>query len=427
MTRGTLTVVACVCAVLKSAPSLALAPIDYRDTLDKAVLGPTVDSMFENLFDPYVGYQHEYDNNLYRLPSAVTDLATLTGIGPHPRRYDDINSVTTGVDAQWQLGTRQSFDLALRADDNLYTYNTNLNNLSTDDSATWNWGMGSVFTGEVGVHYMRQLASFVNSDLYSRDILNHSEYFAGARYQAGPHWVIFAGALDALYSLSSRQSNGNNTRINEVEIGTELAGDGTNSLGVDYRYTDAHALSDIAIDTVIFHPDYHEESARVLVKYVLSDKSTLDANAGYLRRSYPDSPLVTFSGYIGRINFQWQLSDKTQLVVRAYRQLAADITAETDYFIATGGSIGPTWTLSEKFAIALTGAYDHRNYLGFTPGLNVVPGRRDNLPSESAIFTYNPITALTITGAYSHEHRASNQQEFLYDDDRASVSAFFKF
>ena len=37
-----------------------------------------------------------------------------------------------------------------------------------------------------------------------------------------------------------------------------------------------------------------------------------------------DADLERISGYIGRINFQWQLTDKTQLVLRAYRMLDAE-------------------------------------------------------------------------------------------------------
>lgn len=421
------TVAVCVCSLLRVGPALALAQIDYRDTLDRAVLGPTVDAAFDNLFDPYVGYSHQYDNNLYRLPPGLTDLATLTGIGPHPHRSDDINSVTGGLDAQWQLGTRQSIDLGVRLDDNLFARNTNLNNVSTDDSILWNWGMGSAFTGEIGAHYLRQLASFFNTDVYSHNILNHTEYYAGARYVVGPHLVLFGGALNATYKLTSPVSKPDNTRINELEVGVDVYSDGTNSLGFDYRYADGRTLNILDFPSFFFYPDYREDSARVLVKYVLSDKSILDFNAGFLKRSYSNGPLAPFSGFIGRVNFQWQLTDKTQLVLKAYRMLDADITAQTDYFVGTGGSIGPTWTLSEKFTIALTAAYDHRTYLGLIPGVPVAPGRRDTLPSESAIFTYNPITALTLTGAYSHEHRGTNQQQFLYDDDRFTLSAFFKF
>jgi hypothetical protein len=210
-------------------------------------------------------------------------------------------------------------------------------------------------------------------------------------------------------------------------VGTKLVSDGPDWIGVDYRYTDGTALSDIAVDGIDFKPDYHEQSARVLATYVPTDKSTLDANLGFLRREYPNTPLVTFSGWIGRINYTWQLTDKTQIIMRAYRQLSVDITAETDYFVATGGSIGPTWTPTEKFSIALTGAYDHRSYLGYTPGVTLAPGRRDSLPSEGVIFTYNPIHALTITGTLSHEHRSTNEPEFVYDDSRASLGAVFKF
>lgn len=423
----------CVSGALEFGPACAMPPPDYRDTLDRAVSGPGAEASSQNLFDPYVGYTNVYDSNVFLLPPDVRDLSTLTGIGPHPSREDDINTVTGGVDAQWLLGARQSIDVDARAAENLYTKNTNLNNLSTDDSVIWNWGFGSAFTGEVGAHYSRDLTSFVNTAVYSRNLLGHEEFFAGGRYEAGPHWSLYGGLLDSVYSLSSPLAQSNDTRTKAVEVGTQLVGDSTNSLSFDYRYTDARAPYNITIDAAAFKPDFREDRVRVLVTYVLTDTSSFDGNAGFLKRTYPTTQLGSFSGYVGRLNYDWQVTDKVQLLVSAYRQLSADLTAQTDYFVSTGGSVGPNWTVSEKFSIELTGSYEHRVYIGSDSvylGANPVlqaPGRRDSIPAESVIFNYNPVTPLTITGSYSHEHRGTNQAEFLFDDDRASLAAVFKF
>jgi hypothetical protein len=59
--------------------------------------------------------------------------------------------------------------------------------------------------------------------------------------------------------------------------------------------------------------------------------------------------------------------------------------------------------------------------------VTLAPGRHDSLPSEGVIFTYNPRTALTITGTVSHEQRSTNEEEFVYTDTRASIAAVFKF
>ena len=62
--------------------------------------------------------------------------------------------------------------------DNRYSQNSNLNNVSTIDKATWNWGVASVLSGQVGADFTRSLLSFVNAQIYERNTYEQSEYFA---------------------------------------------------------------------------------------------------------------------------------------------------------------------------------------------------------------------------------------------------------
>jgi hypothetical protein len=155
----------------------AYAAFDYRDTLEKVVAPPDeIDFTNGNILALSVGDQEAYDNNLYRLPTNVTDLAAL-GIGTGSRE-DHINTSTAALDGAWSLG-KQVVVLDVQVADNRYAQNTDLNNVSSIDKVVWDWQIASALSGQLGADYLRTQAGFVNTTIYTRNIVDQAEYFGG--------------------------------------------------------------------------------------------------------------------------------------------------------------------------------------------------------------------------------------------------------
>lgn len=409
------------------------AAIEYKDALDVAVSPPedTAAVQRANRLILYAGDSFTYDNNIYRLPSSVTDLTTLPGIGVNPSRQDYIDSITGGLTGEWLIGARQSVDVDLRADYNRYIRNTDLNNVSSSDRAAWNWGLGDALSGRVGVDYVRLLGGFANTLVYTRDIVNRSDYFASMRYQLGPRWGIFGGLLGTSYSVSAAQANFNNSTSKGVDVGADYATD-LNRIGFDYRYNDSRASNSAILNGVLFDPDFREQRARVLFKYALSEKTIFDGSAGYLKRDYPSTAIGKFSGEIWRAAFQWQPTPKTQLLVGAWQQLAAELTSQTDYFVDKGVSLTPEWIASGKVTVSLAFSHDTQNYVGSNP-VGPLPidftgvARHDTLTSETGSLVYTPIQAITLTFSAAHVNRNSNVSQFQYNDFQANANIIYKF
>jgi hypothetical protein len=416
----------------------AVAVVDFRDTLDRAIAGPDVvdPTLRVNSFAPFVADDIAYDSNLYRLPSYLTNLADLHGIGQNPSRSDDVNSVSAGLDAQWFVGNRQTIGLDLRADDNRYFRNSNLDNVSSSDRLTWDWGLGSALSGEVGADYLRTLAGFTNTVTYSRNVIQKSEIFAAARYQVGPRWIVFGGLLDTKYVFTAAETEFNNSSSKAVETGALYSTDADNRIGFDYRYTDARYPNSILLADQSFDPDYREDRARVLVRYSVSAKTLIDASAGYLKRTYPNQAIGGFSGDVWRLSVQWQPAPKTELVFGAWQELDADLTAQTDYFVSKGGSISPVWTISEKLSVSFTVSREYHDYVGSNPlsdnALATAPAdltqaRRDTVTDELGSIVYYPRSYITLTFSAGHELRDSNIPQWQYNDLKADASINFRF
>jgi hypothetical protein len=168
-----------------------------------------------------------------------------------------------------------------------------------------------------------------------------------------------------------------------------------------------------------------------LVRYALTDKTILDASAGYLKREYPSSAIGSFSGEIWRAALQWQPTPKTQLLVGVWQQLDADLTSQTDYFVDKGVSLTPEWTASEKLTFSATFSRDTNNYLGSNPAgfVTVVTtqARHDTLTGETGSLVYTPIQAIVLTFTAGHVTRDSNIPQFHYNDLQASANITYRF
>jgi hypothetical protein len=163
----------------------------------------------------------------------------------------------------------------------------------------------------------------------------------------------------------------------------------------------------------------------------LSEKTTLDATVGYLRREYPSTAIGSFSGDIWRVKLQWQPTLKTQLTVGTWRQLNADLTAVTNYYLSRGVTIAPAWTASEKVTLTLTATQEYQDYIGSNP-VGVLPldstaGRRDTLSLQTLNMAYTLSRAISFSVTAGHERRDSNFSQFEYNDFRADASIKYKF
>jgi len=247
----------------------------------------------------------------------------------------------------------------------------------------------------------------------------------------GPRWGIFGGVLGSNFSVTNAQETFNNSSTKSFDGGFDFTSE-QNRIGFDYRYNDSRAPNSALLNGVEFDPDFREDRARVLFRYALSEKTIIDASAGYLKREYPSTAIGSFSGEIWRAALQWQPTPKTQLLVGVWQQLDADLTSQTDYFVDKGESLTPQWVASEKLTFSAIFSRETENYIGSNP-VGPVPidflaqARHDTLTSETGSLVYTPIRAITLTFSADHVKRGSNISAFEYNDVQGTVNITYRF
>jgi hypothetical protein len=399
------------------------------DTLEMAVAVPQTDlaaiaAADITGFKFFVGDQFSHDSNVFRLPSDNNTYFIQT-VGPNAHRSDDINTASAGVDGQVDLG-RQSVALDLRVDDNNYVWNHELNNVGGTGKAVWNWALGSQLGGQIGADFTRSLLGFANTTIYEKDLFDKAEYFGSIRYQVGPRWGIFAGILEADVSLSNPAAKQNDTHTTSGITGADYAVGANTTIGIEYRYNDA------TYDHILLNaeaPNYHEDVLRFVAQYALTGKLQVEVSGGYLQRKYSDKDAASqgFSGDVWRAGVLWQVSEKTQIIFTAKRDLEAYITEGADYVVDRGENIEPVWLISDKLNLTLTLSADDDDYLSAGALTTSIGARRDKIYAEEVDLNYTPREFLVFKVGFRNEQRDSNQTLFTYKDELANASFTYKF
>jgi hypothetical protein len=376
-----------------------------------------------NAFQIFVADEETYDNDLFRVPNGF-DLSAVLGAGA--ARADHLNSVSAGVLGQWTIG-QQLLLYSGEVDVGRFARNTFLDNTSGNAKLTWDWRLGSLLTGDVGFDAQRLLAGFTNNRSFVKDLVDNKQYFGNGNWQVGPHLSLFAGVQDQQLTNSSVVRQGDDFRLTSEDAGLLVALSATDSVGWEYQHASGRFPFGIELlNNVSTDLNFDDNSARFLLKYAVGGATTINASAGYLKRDYSNNSSANFSGDVWRAALQWQPLAKSQVTFTGWRDLYAYLQAQSDYFVATGRSISPSWNPTEKLRLSLLFSWENQNYIESASTL-AFSSREDRVTTTQMALTYYPGRRVTINLAYRSETRVSNLAAFSYDDKIASAKVTVKF
>jgi exopolysaccharide biosynthesis operon protein EpsL len=375
-------------------------------------------------FQLSVADRYSYEDNLYRL--AEDEVLDGGSSGKGASREDYINRVSVGMEGAWQL-SEQTFHVTARMEDMRYQNNSDLDDTTGNARANWSWRLGSNLSGQLGTDYARFQAGFENNRFLQKDVVETVGTFWTAALRVGPHWRLRASARRAEIEHSAAVRRFDNTTTDSGTFGIQYETSRGDSYGWDYRYTQAHSKSVAILDGQQFDRGYEENTTQFSLQYALGIKTSLALGAGYLRREYPltpgtDLPRGNFSGSTWDLNLQWRPTGKTTLNVFGWRKLRAYLDAETDYFVATGGSIEPVWTPTPKINVRLEYSIEDQDYLGPSVNIGIVQPRQDRVKAQQLTVTYIPLRMLQLTLSGRIEKRDSDRPQLQYDSRIANAS-----
>lgn len=389
-------------------------------------------------WQPYVADSITYDSNLFRLSHLQERWRVLGHDGAS--KQDFINQASIGSKFRKEFG-RQLLELDVRVDDNHYANNTQLDHMSTRNSAVWKWALGNFWSGRAGAEFVRSLATYGNSGFVGKDLLEQPAYFVEAGYAVTPRWTLTGGMrwAETLHSAAERESQ-------NVEVATGTAGvtyrtPREDILGIVFRHGEGdfpqRTLQTITPETIATAQDtaYTEDTARFTWKYAYSVKTTFDGEAGYLQRTHPHLSFRDYSGEVWRFGVAWTPTAKTRLGLSAWHELQSWAELASNYYVSEGVSLTPAWAVTEKVNLTAQVRWESLDYAGSTSGFEVGGKllqplqqlRQDERFTSQLAITYRPANFAELSLAYSYQQRDSNRLLLDYRSDGASASVRLNF
>jgi len=362
-------------------------------------------------FNPYAYARVLYDSNLFRRDSNEQD--------------DTIGYLGAGVNADWKL-SRQHLLLDAVVARAKYDTNDQLDHTMIDAKGTWAWQVGNLWSGRLGYQYEDELTSFNQRLVTDKDMRTTQTGFLNGGYQIHPDWRLVAGAELRDVSFQERKRLDRDASRGSLEV--QYQNTLNTRVGVRGQYT-KNDLKDENIGGISIDNDYDETEISGVFYWEGTAKSALEARLGYVDVSYNELDDRDFKGVSYRAIYHWILSDKTRIDVEAWRETSSLSDEITDYVLAHGISISPTWEITSKVSLDGELLYNNDDFKARNDVISPLGFQRrdDDTWLFSVFANWDPRNYLRLSVGYTKENRDSSIDEQDFDNDQVDAKVLFRF
>jgi exopolysaccharide biosynthesis operon protein EpsL len=366
-------------------------------------------------FSVFGGYDH--DTNPFRLSDSDPT--------PGPRS-DSVYRLGAGVRAELPAG-RQRFLLEAKAQLNDYHRFNLLDHTSYGAGATWRWEVGNQWSGDAGYARRRYLGSLDDIQAPVKDMITEDRFFVSGGYLFTPRWRIRGAAEWLKWNHDDPIRSQLDARIWSGTAGLDYVTPANNTIGGQIKYSEGeYPNQQLVAPAALVVNDYKEWEASMVMRWIVTGKSTLDARLGYTVREHEQVPQRDFDGFTGRVGLDWFVANKTLLNFAVWHEIRSTDDASASYVLSEGWSVGPVWAPTTKLVFQARYLREDRDFKG-DPGLVLTgaPPREDTFRGISLTGGWTPLRNIHLSLGVEWGDRSSNV--LLRDFDYRMISANGRF
>lgn len=336
-----------------------------------------------------VGGQWQHDDNVLR--SSQGALADRVWVAHAGLRFDQTYSLQR---------------VELRADLDAYRYDrsSGLNFNALNYLAAWHWAWGPRWSGRLASE-RRQWVDRLG-DASANGLIRRSETsdLAQAQYRLSPSWRALAGVYERRLDNTDPRGLEPDSTVRGGELGLRYLLPSDSSLAYRLRqgqgsYSGASVLAAVG--------DFTEREHVIDGSWAATGALRLQGQFGHLAREHAQEPGRDFSGWLGRLGAQWQITGKTTVYAGLMRELAAYQSLDASYYEGYRLFVSPQWQASAKTWLRVRLEQGERSYKGALPG-TLASGRQDRLSISSLELQWQPLRALNLMASIQRDERRSN-------------------
>ncbi len=363
-----------------------------------------------------------YDSNVFRLPDGVQPVSD-------GGRNDLILQAQAGVRAEANLSLQQ-FVIDAAATRYDFRDHKDLSFTGIAATGTWNWRVGTKFSGSAGYDLQRRQTSFAEFRQLGRNIVTVRQPFFEARYRPGSDWFAYG---------SYRYTNADNSAISlEVAdytsnvyaggLGYSLRNAGEFRLGVRRNETDFPTDQAVIIGGVPLpvRNDFRQDEIEASVIFPLGSRTALTGRLAYTERKVEQLSARDFSGFTGRLVIDYRPSPLFAFQVFARRELTGQDDIQTNFVTSdvVNGSI--QYAPRDYVTLRLEAERSTRDYEGFALVAPTI-GRKDHNRSValSGGYAWRLGNRLDLTVRRETRHSTIAQLDYTASTASATLTLVF--
>jgi hypothetical protein len=361
-------------------------------------------------FQAYVSAAATYDDNLFRLRNSSEGEQVIG-----TRNLDDwYTKLGAGFDTVIALDN-QGFDLRGDVYRQMYDQFSDYDYTGGRFRGAWNWKASDDTRGDLGYRYRRELRSFVNEDVPSKDIVEENTVFGSVEQTLAQRWLLrFASEYADLHFSKSPFLE--KRRLN-LESELQYAASQRSTFGLLTTYTQSKFDQNQA-------QDFSGWSVGPSMIWRFTPKLKFSGDISYTHQGLDESipGAEDFDGATGLLVTTWQPSDRFDWNLRVFRDIS-DLGGEIpQYTKRTGVKLVPTWQITAKLASHAEFVYEKRDYVQSSL---IGPHREDDYYLADIWLDLKVARRWLVSAGIGGERRDSNVQ--IHDFDDMTVSAVIRF
>jgi exopolysaccharide biosynthesis operon protein EpsL len=276
-----------------------------------------------------------------------------------------------------------------------------------DLQATWYWQLGNRFSGQLGATYVQTLAPYTDFPSDQRNLREQHHYFFEGAWKLHPRWeartALSRDRFD--YELAAQSYNDRTEDVVELE-GRYLARSGS-SVGLVLRRIEGDYANRRPFEPGLPTDDFEQDELKARVDWKLSGATTVQALAGYARRTQPSFGPGRTSGVNGRVTVLVEPHTKLAWRASLWRDFAPLESTVVSYTLNKGVSAGATWKATGKIRVEADASWERREY-NPRAGVDASGDLNDTLRSASLKANWEVKRKLTLSAAWIHQSRTGS-------------------
>lgn len=339
----------------------------------------------EDTFMPYVRGLYGYDSNLFRLQNDQAANAVLGTTDTSESFY----TLAAGMDMNLRV-SRQVIRAHAEYNQTWFNQYKLLDYDGRDAYLKWDWLVGNVATGDVGIAETRTQASYTNVKKPVSNLIRTRQRFFHAAVKLDHPWLVKFGAESVDTDNNASVQQALDATVDSVNAGVQYTSSKGSTVELISRRSDGQYPNRQLVGLTPVDNDYLQWDHGVAVAWAPSGKTQVSGRLNYTRRDYTEVPQRDFSGLTGLLAMDWMVTGKTTLRASLHRDIGALENDTASYTLNQGIAFGADWKPTAKLLFNAQLRHDDISYAG-DPGfvLSTAPAREDRLTTVQAGMEYS--------------------------------------